>query len=77
MKKKNVTVQLEENLLKHSRHLAVDQDMSLSEWISKLVEEAVRKSATRESSRRRAFAVLSRPLRLGGTTYTRDELHDR
>lgn len=77
MNKRNVTVQLEENLLKRSRHLAVDQDMSLSEWISRLVEEAVRKSSPRESSRRRALAVLNRPLHLGGGSYTRDDLHER
>ena len=77
LKKRNVTVQLDEALLKESRHLAVDQDMSLSEWISNVVKEAVMRSSSFEDDKSKAFKVLDNPLKLGGKSYSRDELHER
>lgn len=75
--KRNITVQIEEALLKQSRHIAVEEEKSLSEWVGSLIAEAVRKKSGRESSRRRALAVLNSPLRLGGKAFSRDELHAR
>lgn len=76
-KKRNVTVQLEEGLLKKSRHLAVDQDLSLSEWISRVIKDAVMRSYSFNSAKRKAFKVLEEPLCLGGKAYAREELHER
>lgn len=77
IKKRNVTVQLDEALLKESRHLAVDQDMSLSEWIANVIQEAVKRSTSFDDAKRKAFQVLDNPLQLGGRKYTREELHER
>ncbi len=77
VKKRNVTVQMDELLLKHSRHLAVEEDMSLSEWIATLIGEAVKRKSAQAGNRDRALAVLKSPLRLGGNVFSRQELHDR
>ena len=77
MAKKNVTLQIDEEVLKQSRHLAVDEDVSLSEWVTNLITVAVRKGTGRESARRKALAVLASPLHLGGKILSRDELHER
>lgn len=76
MKRKNVTVQIDEALLKQSRHLAVDRNMSLSEWIAELMRDAVGRLKAREAAKRRAYAVLDKPLHLGGGVFSRDELHE-
>jgi hypothetical protein len=77
MSKKNITVQIDEALLKTSRHIAIEEDKSLSEWVGSLIVAAVRRKTNRESSRRRALTVLKNPLHLGGKTFSRNELHER
>jgi len=74
--KKNVTVQLDEALLKHSRHLAVEDDMSLSEWIATLIKNAVQKKGDRENSKKKALALMNKPLNLGGKVLSREEMHE-
>jgi len=77
MSKINITVQIDKALLKHSRHLAIEKDSSLSEWVSSLIAEAVRREGGRPAAKRRALAILKSPLHLGGKTFTRVELHER
>jgi hypothetical protein len=75
--KKNVTVQVEAALLKQSRHLAVEEDMSLSEWIAALIKNAVIKKSGREQDMKRALAAMKKPLKLGGKLLSREEMHER
>jgi hypothetical protein len=77
MAKKNITLQIDEALLKRSKHLAVDEDMSLSEWVANLVAGAVRAKSGRESARQKALAILKSPLHLGGNVFSRESLHER
>jgi len=74
--KRNVTVQLDEALLKHSRHLAVEEDMSLSEWIGTLIKNAVQKKGDKENSKKKAIALLNKPFKLGGKVLSREEMHE-
>ena len=75
--KRNITVQIDEALLKSSRHLAVDKNQSLSEWVANLISQAVKKSSGHAASRRRALAVLNSPLKLGGNVLSREDIHER
>jgi hypothetical protein len=77
MGKKNITLQMDETLLKHSKHCAVEDNMSLSEWVATVVSAAVRIRSGREQARRNALAVLRSPLHLGGKILGREELHER
>lgn len=75
--KRNITIQIDAALLKQSRHMAVEADTSLSDWVARLMAEAVSRETGRETAKRRALAVLKNPLKLGGKTFSRDELHER
>lgn len=77
MAKKNLTLQLDEVLLKHARHLTVESDQSLSEWVSGLIQEAVRLRSGRDLSKKRALKVLKSPLKLDGRVLSREEMHER
>jgi hypothetical protein len=74
--KKNVTVQIDAAILKRSKHMAVEEDMSLSEWIATLIKNAVNKKSDKEQAMKRAFAIMKKPLKLGGKALSREEMHE-
>ena len=77
MAKKNLTLQLDEALLKRARHITVESDQSLSEWVSQLIEAEVRKKNGAAQSKKRALDVLRAPLKLDCRALTREEIHER
>ncbi|MBX7244292.1 MAG: hypothetical protein K1X53_02265 [Candidatus Sumerlaeaceae bacterium] len=74
---KNLTLRLDERLLKEARHLAVEKNMSLSKWVAGLLEESVRQDASLAAARNRALSKMKKGWRLGGTPLRRDETHER
>lgn len=74
---RNVTLRMEEKLLRELRHRAVDAQMSLSAWITAVLEDHVRGRRRFERARKRAVKRLTRGFGLGGTPIPRDELHAR
>ena len=74
--KKNVTVQIDAAILKRSKHMAVEEDMSFSEWIATLIKNAVNKKSDKEQAMKRAFAIMKKPLKLGGKALSREEMHE-
>jgi hypothetical protein len=56
--KRNITVQIDEALLKSSRHLAVDENQSLSEWVANLIAAAVKKSSGYAASKLSIFLLI-------------------
>lgn len=49
-KKESVTVQLDGILLKQSRHLAVADEMSFSEWVGALISEELKRKSGLQGS---------------------------
>jgi hypothetical protein len=74
---KNLTLKIDEELLREARHRAVDEGMSVSGWVSELMKSALRESEPFEENRREALKDLDRPLRLGGRPLNREALHER
>ena len=74
--KKNVTVQFSDVLIKKARHLAVEDDVSLAEWIRDVVEKAVTQRTSLDAARKRAIKALDRPLKLGGKVLSREEIYE-
>ena len=74
---RNVTLRMDEKLLTALRHRAVDADMSLSAWITSVLENQVRGDRDFKQARRRALKRLDKGFRLGATPLTREELHAR
>ncbi len=74
---KNVTLKLDEGVLRKARHEAVQQNCSLSQWVADLIVEAVSKQSDYASAKRQALKALDKTFDLGGKPLSRDEIYDR
>ena len=74
---KNVTLRLDEAVLRKARHAAVERDQSLSEWIAEVVTHAASKSDCTQRAREMALQRMDKGLHLGGSPLSREEAHGR
>jgi predicted transcriptional regulator len=74
---KNITLKIDDQLLTRVRHLAVDENKSVSAWVSELIERALNEADEYEQARREAIDTLDQGFHLGGRPLRREELHDR
>jgi hypothetical protein len=74
---KNVTLRLDESIVRKAKHAAVEQDQSLSEWVSGLITHAISKKSRSLSAREKALKRLERGFHLGGSPISREEAHER
>jgi hypothetical protein len=75
---RNITLTLDQELLKKVRVLAARRNLSVSALLRAELERLVREDEAYVAARRKAFARLSRTTHLGGGPLPeRDELHDR
>ena len=74
---KNVTLRLEEAILKQARHRAVEADQSLSQWVAGLIAREVTGGPAYDAARRRALKRMRRGFDLGGKPIPRGQLHER
>jgi hypothetical protein len=75
--KQNITVAIEPSLLKKARAIAARKGLSVSALLADELRDLVAENAQYATARKRALALLSTPLRLGGVPLNRDELHER
>ena len=57
---KNITLRLDETVLRRARLEAVKKDLSLSKWLVGLIEQAVEADPQYEAARRKAFPAHGR-----------------
>ena len=74
---KNVTLRMDEDLLRELRHRAVDAHMSLSAWITATLKNMVPHPRELEEQRTRAIRRMEQGFHLGGKAMTRDDIHVR
>ena len=79
---KNITLRMDEELLRTAKHSAVEHDMSVSAWIARTVLDAAKKEAgvervRYEKVRIQALKVLEKKFHLGGGTFDRKDCYDR
>jgi hypothetical protein len=74
---KNVTLRLDESIIRQARHEAVECDQSLSEWLAELIVQTVSQKNRFHSAREKALQKLHRGFHLGGKPLSRDETHER
>jgi predicted transcriptional regulator len=76
--KSNVTLKLDNDLLRQARILAAEADTSISALLTQQLEKAVRERKGYEQAKRQALAAIGKGLNLGFTPpRSRDELHER
>ena len=74
---KNITLRMDEQLLKDVKHIAVEKDMSVSAWINQVVKKATKKDVRYEEDKAFIMKAMETAPAYGGKTFTRDELHER
>jgi hypothetical protein len=76
--KSNITLKIEDELLREARVLAAEEDTSISALLAARLEQAVRERSGYDLARRSAVARLRTGFDLQWTaTRTRGELHER
>ncbi len=76
--KKNLTLRLEEEVIRQARVLALKEGLSVSALLARHVEESVRTADEYETARRQALRSLKRGFDMGVEHNTpREELHER
>jgi len=75
--KHNITLAIEPALLKKARAVAARRGRSVSALLADELRELVAEDAQYVTARKRALALLSSPLSLGGTPLAREDLHER
>lgn len=56
---KNITLKIDDQILRRVRHLAVDENKSVSAWVSELIARALHEADEYEQVRREAIDSLS------------------
>jgi hypothetical protein len=78
MKKSNVTLKLDADLLREARIMAAEEGRSMSALLADRLEALVRERRAYDRARRRALARVREGLDLQWTPpRSRDELHER
>jgi ribosomal protein S3 len=73
----NVTIKLEESLVKQARKQALEADCSLSGWVALLIQENLKKRADYRSAKSRALQRMADGFDLSSGRLTREQLHER
>ncbi len=75
---KNVTISLNESLLREARRIAADRSTTLNAMIREFLQElAERESQTAQARKRIAELCRASRAEVGPKTWTRDDLHER
>ena len=78
VKRLNVTLVVEEDLLREARAVAAQRHTSINEMVRQFLKEMVSQESRRFAALERIQPLLDRPsVRLGGPLPSRDELHER
>ncbi len=77
MARKNLTVQLDEDVIRRAKVVAAKRGTSVSGLVARDLEELVANDARYEESWRRARDLMTGSIPRGGRTWRRDEIHER
>lgn len=75
--RQNITIAVEQELLRKARVLAAERGTSVSKLLSEELERLVGQSDRYEKAKAEALDDLDRGLRLGGQFASRDTLYER
>lgn len=77
MARRNLTLQLDEDVIRRAKVLAAKRGTSVSGLVAHELEELVDQDARYEEAWRRATEIMRQSAPRGGRTWRRDELHER
>jgi hypothetical protein len=75
---KNVTIAIDDSLLREARRIAADRATTLNAMIREFLEELAQRESRAVQARRRIVELCSETqAEVGVRTWTRDEVHER
>ena len=77
MARRNLTLQLEADVIKRAKVIAAKRGTSISGLVTRQLEDLVEQDARYDEAMRRALDALDRAAPRGGKRWTREELHER
>ena len=77
MARRNLTIQLDDGVIKRAKVLAAKRGTSISAMVATQLEELVEHDTRYEEAHELAAKWLEAPRARGGRTWTRDDLYDR
>lgn len=75
MARRNLTLQLDESVIKRAKVAAAKRGTSISGLVAQQLEELVERDSRYEEAMRRALDALREPARRGGRRWQRDDLY--
>ena len=75
--RRNITLSIDEELLKEAKVLAASRDTSVTGLLTDLLESHIRENLAYEQAMARALDRLTRGYELNFTPGSRDDLHER
>lgn len=75
--KQNITLSIDQDLIKKARVLAASRNTSVSKMLGDELARIVEEADTYDRARRKAFHFLKNGFRFGGSPADREMLHDR
>ena len=76
MARRNLTVQLDEDIIRQAKILAAERGTSVSGLVAGELEQLVAQNARYEEARRRAVELMEQSAPRGGRTWQRDDLQE-
>jgi hypothetical protein len=77
MARRNLTLQLDEDMIRLAKILAAKRGTSVSGLVARELEQLVAQDARYEDARRRATEIMAESAPRGGRTWRRDDLYER
>jgi hypothetical protein len=77
MAKTNLTLQLDEEIIRRARIVAARRGTSVSAMVARELDDLVDRDARYEEASRRAARIMASAAARGGRSWRRDELYDR
>ena len=75
MAKTNLTIQLDEAVVRQARVIAAKRGTSVSGLVARQLSELVAQDERYEAALQRAIELMSNPKPLGGRTWTREDVY--
>lgn len=77
MGRRNLTLQLDEDVIRRAKVVAARRGTSVSGLVARHLEEIVERDARYDEAKRRALDILATVAERGGRGWRREELHQR
>lgn len=75
MAKTNLTLQLDDEVIRRAKVVAAKRGTSVSALVARQLAELVDEDERYEEARRRAVELMANPKELGGRNWTRDDIY--